>query len=210
MLKFQCGNCFSLILLLCMTGPLVATESEETPGDSVAEVSAETEKTREPTVEDNTYVPTPEDMEAMDYYRELMSKLEREGGVYDSQLSEVIVGLGNLYQKMGRHGDAAQLFQRAYHITRVNTGLYSLDQLAILEELIESNRSLKNWEELNNNYHNLLWISKRHHGENNPELLSLIERVGRWHMTAWDLDEGENPFATSEIWCVEPLKCAPK
>ena len=195
MLKLHSLSCVVLVLLLSKTGLLcaAANTSEASP---VSPIPAEaTEQAPINISEDTTYAPSDEELKAMGYYQELIATLEREGGVYDSQLSEVMLGLGNLYQKFGRHGDAAALFDRAFHITRVNTGLYSLDQLAILEELIESNRSLKNWQALDQNYHNMLWISKRHHGDDSTELLPLLDRVGRWHLTAWDLDQGDNPFA---------------
>ena len=195
-----------------MAGPVFATTPGATGGDAAVPAEVSTEESPVTITEEPAYVPSDEELEAVKYYQELIDTLEREGGVYDSQLSEVMLGLGNLYQKFGRHGDAASLFDRAYHITRVNSGLYSLDQLALLEELIESNRNLKNWQALDQNYHNMLWISKRHHGENSTELLPLLDRVGRWHLTAWDLDHGQNPFshlvAAEQLynWAVEIIE----
>lgn len=128
-------------------------------------------------------------------YEQMIAQLESSGGVYQAQLAEVLSGLGSSYQSLQRHTDAIAVFQRALHITRVNDGLYSLNQIAILEKLIESNSKLKDWENLNKNYHNLYWISKRHYGENNPQLLALIERIGRWHLHAYELQPKAESFS---------------
>ena len=128
-------------------------------------------------------------------YEQMIAQLESSGGVYQGQISEVLSSLGASYQSLGRHTDAIAAFQRALHISRVNDGLYSLNQLAILEKLIESNSKLQDWKSLDNNYHNLYWISKRHYGENNPQMLALIERIGRWHLRAYELQPKGESFS---------------
>lgn len=132
-------------------------------------------------------VMTAEQSRSIQNYEELINQLESSGGVYQVQLSEVLLSLGATYQSMGRHSDAKAVFERSLHISRVNDGLYSLAQVDMLESLIESNSKLKDWKSLNKNYHNLYWINKRHYGENNPELLGLIDRIGRWHLKAYEL-----------------------
>lgn len=136
-----------------------------------------------------------EQEQSLQYYEALINELESSGGVYDTQLSEVLSSLGTTYQALARHADAIAVFQRSLHITRVNDGLYSLNQIAMIEKLIESNSKLKEWDALDKNYHNLYWISKRHYGENNPELLALIDRIGRWHLQAYELDPGSASFS---------------
>ncbi len=132
---------------------------------------------------------------AIQRYQQLVDKLESSGGVYQVQLSEVLSGLGDSYQALGRHADAVAAYQRSLHISRVNDGLYSLNQVPILEKMIASNSKLRDWKSLDNNYHNLYWISKRHYGENSPELLPLIDRIGRWHLKAYELAPKEESFA---------------
>ena len=138
---------------------------------------------------------TAEQEQSLQYYERLIEELESSGGVYVSQLSEVFSSLGNTYQMLGRHADAIAVFQRSLHITRVNDGLYSLNQVAMIEKMIESNSKLKDWDALNKNYHNLYWISKRHYGENNPEMLALIDRIGRWHLQAYELEPSSASFS---------------
>ena len=138
---------------------------------------------------------TPEQQQTLQHYEKLAKELESSGGVYDTRLSEVLSGLGNTYQASGRHAEAIDLFERALHINRVNDGLYSLSQVAMLEKLIESNTALKDWQALDRNYHNLYWINQRHYGENSPDLLPVIERLGRWHLLAYEKAPGAESFS---------------
>jgi len=136
-----------------------------------------------------------EQNQAVQHYEQLTKKLESSGGVYQVQLSEVLSGLGTSYQALGQDADAVAAFQRSLHISRVNDGLYSLNQIPILEKMIESNSRLGDWKSLDNNYHNLYWLNKRHYGENSPELLTLIDRIARWHLKAYELAPKEDSFA---------------
>ncbi len=128
-------------------------------------------------------------------YEQMIEQLESEGGVYQVQLSEVLLSLGASYQSLDLHEEAITAFKRSLHISRVNDGLYSLNQVPMLEKLIESNTKLRDWDKLNRNYHNLYWISKRHYGENSPELLDLIDRLGRWHLKAYELQSKADSFS---------------
>lgn len=184
---------FLFVLLLGSSpGPLAFASVEDVETDGATGTAL---KEEEMTLEPGPITLSEADQQALAYYEDLIKELETRGGVYDSQLSEVLVGLGGLYQGAGMYQEAVNLFERAYHIARVNSGLYALEQLAILEKLIESNRKLKNWQAVDQNYHNLLWISKRHYGDNSTELLSLIERVGRWHLQARELLDDSEAFA---------------
>ena len=68
-------------------------------------------------------------------YKQSIAEQEAQNGVYHPQVKEQLMGLGILLQNNELHGDAVDLFTRALHITRVNNGLESLDQLPILERL---------------------------------------------------------------------------
>jgi tetratricopeptide (TPR) repeat protein len=137
---------------------------------------------------------TEEQKQTIEFYEELVRQLESSGGVYQMQLSEILLSLGDTYQTLGQYEEAIEIYKRSLHISRVNDGLYSLNQIVMLEKMIESNNKLKDWDALNKNYHNLYWISKRHYGENSPELLTLIDRLGRWHLQAYELAPGKESF----------------
>ena len=60
-----------------------------------------------------------------------------------------------------------------------------MSQVPILEALIDANTGARNWEELNRNYHLLLWVHQRNMQANDPALLPVILAVGRWELEAY-------------------------
>lgn len=131
---------------------------------------------------------------AIGKYEQRVQELESSGGVYQVQLSEILLGLGETYQSLNLHTEAITAFNRSLHINRVNSGLYSINQLTILEQMIKSNTALKDWENLYKNYNYLYWLSKRNYGDNDPQLLPVIDRLGRWHLQAYTSALDEQPF----------------
>ena len=119
-----------------------------------------------------------------DYEREIQAR-EAEHGVYDPATGEFLLSVGLVYQNDGRHEEAVEAFARALQIKRVNEGLQSTGQLLILEQLIKSNIANADWEEVDRNYQQLLWIHKRNYDPGDPRLLPVVDTVGRWKLKAY-------------------------
>ena len=122
-----------------------------------------------------------------EYEREIQAR-EAEYGVYDPATGEFLLSVGLVYQNDGKHDEAVDAFARALQIKRVNEGLYSTGQLLILEQLIKSNIAGANWEEVDRNYQQLLWINKRNYDAGDPRLLPVVDTVGRWKLKAYKED----------------------
>ena len=131
---------------------------------------------------------------AVEKYRQLAEVLQSQGGVYEVQLSEVLLDLGKTYQSLELHNEAIATLKRSLQISRVNSGLYHLDQVAILEQMLKSNKALQDWEMVNANYAYLYWVNKRNYGDFDPQLLPVIERLGKWHLHAYTEALDERPF----------------
>ncbi len=127
-------------------------------------------------------------------YLDAVSTVESAGGAYDPALSQYLLGLGIAYQNDGKHAEAAEVLNRAAHVTRVNEGLYSTADLPILELLIESYAALGEWEEVGNRYHQMFQIHHRNYGNNDPRLLPMLDKLSAWHMRAYLQDLGEQPL----------------
>ena len=67
-----------------------------------------------------------------------ITELESEYGAYSPVLPERLLSLGMALQAEGRHVDAAAVFKRGTHLARVSSGLYSTEQLPLLESEISS------------------------------------------------------------------------
>lgn len=119
-----------------------------------------------------------------EYEQEIRNR-EAEHGVYDPATGEYLLSVGLVYQNNGQHDDAVEAFTRALQIKRVNEGLQSTGQLLILEQLIKSNIAGADWEEVDRNYQQLLWIHKRNYDAGDPRLLPVVDKVGRWKLKAY-------------------------
>lgn len=71
-------------------------------------------------------------------FRDAIAHLERGRGAYADGLSEQLLSLGLTLQRQGRHGEALDVFKRGVHLARINHGLYSAQQLPLLQAEIAS------------------------------------------------------------------------
>ena len=129
-------------------------------------------------------------------YLDQIAEQQRLHGAYDPLLGEQLLGLGLLYKNKGQYQEAAIYLDQALHIKKINEGLQSMSQVPILEALIEANTAARNWEELNKNYHLLLWVHQRNLTSGNPELLPVFLRVGQWLLEAYGKGLLKDPPAT--------------
>ena len=121
-------------------------------------------------------------------YERQIREREAEHGVYDPATGEYLLSVGLVHQQEGNHSEAVQAFNRALQIKRVNEGLHGAGQVIILEQLLKSNIAAAAWEEVDRNYHQLLWVHKRNYDLGDPRLLPVIDMVGRWKLKAYKED----------------------
>ena len=95
--------------------PASATAAAVAPGDEQAQASASA----------RSYELAIESIEAMQ-------------GAYGADLAEPLLGLGKTLQSQGRHEEALRLFKRGVHLARINDGLYSKQQIPLLQGEIAS------------------------------------------------------------------------
>ncbi|MFO7550440.1 MAG: tetratricopeptide repeat protein [Haliea sp.] len=78
----------------------------------------------------------------LEQHQQTVDLLLASRGPYSPDLVAPLSELGRAYQNTGRHRHAVDAFKRALHLIRVNGGLYSPDQLALMEDLIASQLAL--------------------------------------------------------------------
>ena len=123
-------------------------------------------------------------VQSINKYLDEISEQEKSHGAMDPQLGEQLLGLGLLYKNQGQYDKASEVLQRSLQIKRVNTGLQSMAQIPVLEALIDSNDAAGNWDELDTNYHLLLWVTQRNLEPGDPRMLAIYERLGKWELRA--------------------------
>ncbi len=131
------------------------------------------------------------DSPATQQYRAAIEELEAIEGAYGSSLSQSLLGLGEALQEQDAHEEAVEVFKRAMHVTRINEGLYNLDQVPILEKIIESYIAEENWEDANDRHQYLFWLHRRNFGQADSRLLPVIEKLSNWHLSLYTLNLSE-------------------
>lgn len=127
-------------------------------------------------------------------YHERIEEMEARYGAYGAGLDEQLLGLAAALQKSGHHREAIGEIRRAMLINRVNEGLYSLNQVPMIERMIESQIALDQWDEANDNQKHLYWLHARNYGEKDPRMLPVIEDMSRWHLQAYVEERGGTLF----------------
>ncbi|WKD49208.1 energy transducer TonB [Microbulbifer spongiae] len=129
--------------------------------------------------------------EAVQNYRERIEELEAQHGAYGAGIDEQLLGLATALQKAGAHREAAGEFRRAMLVNRVNEGLFSLNQIPMIERLIESQIAMNQWDEANDNQQYLYWLYEKNYGEKDPRMLPAIDNLSRWHLQAFKEEKGD-------------------
>jgi len=113
-----------------------------------------------------------------------IERLEAELGPFDYRLSEALQSMGNALLEGGAYVDAIAHFERALHVTRINNGLHSEDQIPLLEKLIDCNVSMENWAEVDNKFRYLHFLYTRLYKEDSAKLHHGLAQVAEWHVLA--------------------------
>ena len=129
-----------------------------------------------------------EESTALEISREVTARLgyienmQGELGVYDAALIEAYSDFAGFYMELEDYSNAVRFYNEALQIARINTGLYSEQQLPIIEALINNNGKLKEWPEVDDlhqlNYH----ISSRLYDFSDSEYLTAVEHFGGWKL----------------------------
>ena len=160
-------------------------------------------------------------------YIDAIEQVESESGVYGQDISQQLIGLGLSYQTINKHDEAVDIFKRALHLQRVNEGLYSLNQLSVIKNLIHSYSELGNWNKVNKTYKYYYWLHVRNYEKYDPEMLDITTNMAKWHLKAYELELEESSdkslflavqmyqhaldiiihnFSETDLRLVEPLK----
>lgn len=118
-------------------------------------------------------------------YERNIAEMVKTEGAYGDRIGEELISLGLAYKELGENQKALEAFHESLHINRVNQGPDNANQLPILEQIIDINIALSDWEALDENYQLLYWASIRTYEGSNPRLLNMIYRIAQWHLNAY-------------------------
>lgn len=116
-----------------------------------------------------------------------IARIESEQGAFSPALGEHLLSLATNYQDRGKHSDAVEAFKRALHVQRINEGLYSMNQVPALEQMIASQIALGNWEDAAKRHSHMYWLHQRNFGADDPRMLPMLDKMSSWHLNAFSL-----------------------
>ena len=154
-----------------------------------------------------------EQQQAAANYEARITELEAAAGPHAAELAEVRLSLGLLRQQAGDHGQALAALQDALQTVRVNDGLYSMSQIAILEAIIDSHVALGARDELRRDYEYLFWLYSRNYGTDNAGLVPVIKKVGQWYFNLYNLappNTTVEPLIAADDLYAKALKILPE
>jgi tetratricopeptide (TPR) repeat protein len=103
-------------------------------------------------------------------------------GIYDPALQEAYSDFGAFYAEIQDYESAVGLHTDALQVARINTGLYSTEQLPIIDALILNNGKLQDWEEVDDLYVLDYFVAKRVYSAGDSDYIAAIEEYGRWNL----------------------------
>ncbi len=121
-----------------------------------------------------------------------IAQLESEHGAYSPVLPERLLSLGLALQEEGRHGEAAAVFKRGTHLARVSNGLYSTEQLPLLESEIRSLHALADYRAVDERQRYLFRVQERALVDPRQRAPALLQQAD-WQRQAYLLGLDEEP-----------------
>lgn len=103
-------------------------------------------------------------------------------GIYHPALIEAYSDLANVFEELEEHDQAIRYLTDALQIARINTGLFSEQQLPLIDELITTNARKKDWSEVDDLVHLDYHIASRVYDLDDTEYLAAAEDYGEWKL----------------------------
>jgi hypothetical protein len=129
-------------------------------------------------------------LDSIQQYNSVVTDIELDGGAWDGGLVEELASLGRLQQQQGDHLGAIQTLDRAIHVNRINSGLYTLEQIPAVELLIQSYMALGNWDQADT-YNNYLYhVQHKAYGFDDPRLIPVLDQLATWNIQAFRIGHG--------------------
>jgi hypothetical protein len=138
--------------------------------------------------------PPQPDSREVETYRELVREIESKYGAYGTPLSEHLLSLGRALQRDNRHIEAVTVFKRGIHLSRINEGLYSGQQIPLISGEIASHVALGQLSEADDRQKYLYSVQIRTLDSGDIRAQALMQQAD-WQLDAYQLGLGANNFS---------------
>ncbi|MEQ8315461.1 MAG: tetratricopeptide repeat protein [Gammaproteobacteria bacterium] len=111
-----------------------------------------------------------------------IEELQSEQGVYHPALIEAYSDLANVHVELENYDQASRYLTDALQIARINTGLFSEQQLPVIDELIKNHMRKQDWGEVDDLIHLDHHIASRVYQLEDQEYLAAADDYGQWKL----------------------------
>lgn len=118
-------------------------------------------------------------------YESSISATIENAGTYDPGLSQQYLSLGNTYLQADEYESAVTAFENAMHVQRVNEGLFTLTQIEVVRQLIDSYKSARNFSEADKYHEYLYYLMTQNMAPDDDELQSATMEYADWNLEAF-------------------------
>ena len=127
----------------------------------------------------------------VEQYEDAINALQSAHGPFDTRLLEPLQGLIDTHIENASFEQAFALLDQQLQIQRINYGLYSAEQIPIIETMLELQSSAGDWQRINETLQYLSWLYQRDESLPTEARLAGLKSVGAWHLRALGQDERE-------------------
>ena len=186
--------CLSAVILLGMATSLWAQQPDVVENDAAVGIDLLIEVKAAAEAEQQAQVQADQEKQARDQARSLeisrqlslrqraLEDMRSELGIYDPALLEAYSDLAGFYDEIEDYENAVKLFTDALQVARISSGLDSETQLPVLIKLINLNRKLEAWQEVDDLYELSLHINGRLYPLTDSHYLAYAETYGSWKL----------------------------
>lgn len=118
-------------------------------------------------------------------YQDSISQLITAENPYSESLREQYAALGQLLQRAEDHEEAIKALESAMHIERVNQGLFTINQIPLVESIITSHAAVGNYGDVDDYHEYLYYIQQKSYPEGDARLLAAKERWADWNVESF-------------------------
>lgn len=162
-------------LLLGLAAPSLAPAQEPTAVDAIDE-EVEQELQRQQRERDAEFA------RQLELRLTAIDEMQGSQGIYAPELQEAYADLGALFAEMEDYQSAVSTYNDALQISRINTGLYSEQQIPLIQALIDNNGQLRNWEEADDLHELRYHISRRLYAVDDIAYLDAAQHYASWKL----------------------------
>lgn len=130
-----------------------------------------------------------EHVRRVEQYQDTINALQSAHGPFDVRLMEPLQGLIGEHIENASFDAAFTLLDQQLQIQRINHGLYSAEQIPIIETMLELQSRAGDWPRINDTLQYLSWLYQRDDSLPTETQLAGLKSIGAWHLRALEQDE---------------------